>query len=114
MSKDEAVLPHIGNEEPHSLFFISFPDLDPAVLGDLPLSVLCAIYVVDCDWLKQCERPCSKGLPGFFIYEVLECALLCGLLHCQEFEISMNCFDFPAIHHVYLRGSEVSCFFSMI
>ena len=87
---------------------------------DLPLSVLHAIYVIDCDWCRQCKHSCSKGLPDFFIHEVLacstvqECMFLCDLLHCQEFEVSVNCFGLPGICHVYFCSSEISCFFSMI
>ena len=55
VSQDEAVLSYSSEEEPHLVFFVSSPDLEPAVSCDFSLFVFCSINIVDGDWFGQFE-----------------------------------------------------------
>ena len=52
----------------------SFDDAEPAVVGDLPLFVLCSVNIVDGDWSGQFLVSYSESFPRVFVDEVVCCA----------------------------------------
>ena len=54
----------------------SFDNAEPAVVGDLPLFVLCSVNIVDGDWSGQFLVSYSESFPRVFVDEIVSSAAI--------------------------------------
>jgi hypothetical protein len=84
----------------------SFDDAEPAVMGDLPLFVLCSVNIMDGDWSSQFLASYPKSFPGIFVDEVVSGATIyeggfVGLgLRSAKRNIHIQSREFPNVHRI--------------